>query len=73
LIELLIRSIFVGLVGVSARYIFYKVIGKKKSIDYLLGKNLSEEESDKQNLYNALVGMIAGFFLILIILYIIFK
>jgi hypothetical protein len=72
IIEFIIQIIFIEIVGVYSRYVFFRFIGKKRTIDYLLGKNLIEEESDKQNLYNALVGIIVGFFIIILFFYLIF-
>lgn len=72
IIEFIIQIIFIEIVGVYSRYVFFRLIGKKRTIDYLLGKNLSEKESYKQNLYNALVGIIVGSFIIILFFYLIF-
>lgn len=72
IIEFIIQILFIEIVGVYSRYVFFRFIGKTRTIDYLLGKNLSEKDSDKQNLYNALVGIIVGFFIIILFFYLIF-
>ncbi len=47
-------------VGVYSRYLFYKIIGKKKSKEYLLGK--LENENNDNRASQVLANFIVGFF-----------
>ena len=47
IIEIIFRAFFIEIVGVYTRYFFLIIIGQKKSINYLLGKNMNEIQSGK--------------------------
>ena len=72
LIEIMIQSLFIGIVGLYSRFFFYKLIGKEKSLSYLRGNNLDEIKSDAQNFYNAIVGLCVGSIVIILAAYLIF-
>jgi len=71
--EYLLRALFILFIGVLSRYLFYLVIGKKKTLRNLLGRGMDDDQTRLQNFYNTIVGIVIGFFLIILILYIIFS
>jgi len=65
--EIIIIGFFSNIVGVYTRYLFYKLIGKGKTIKYLRGESENENNTSKANhiLFNTIVGIVVFFILIL--------
>ncbi|PXV59414.1 hypothetical protein CLV62_13635 [Dysgonomonas alginatilytica] len=70
--ELILIEFIRNLLGVRVRYIFYKLIGKHKTIEYLSGKfkELDNDEKGHQLTLNLIVGFIAFFGLFFCVFYI---
>lgn len=60
IIELIFRGLIVNVLGLYSRFYFFKLIGKEKQIDYLLGeKNKNNNtESISQHAFNIIIGLI---------------
>jgi len=70
-IEIIFRWLIVRVLGVYSRYLFFKIIGKKKSMNDLSGVGRKIESS--QDFYNALTGLIIFCLLSVGIAYIVFS
>ena len=57
--EIIIINFFANVVGVFARYYFFTLIGKEKTIEYLRGDSKDSDENTNANqiLYNAFIGI----------------
>ena len=73
LFDILIGSLYFGTIGLYSRYLFYKIIGKKKSLAYLRGQNMNELKADAQRIYNLIVGIVIGSVLLIFVAYLIFS
>lgn len=74
IMELFFRAIIVQVIGVYSRYIFYKIIGRKKSIEHLSGADENDGISGtSQAFFNALVGLIVFCSLAVGIAYLVFS
>ncbi|SHJ85217.1 hypothetical protein SAMN04487911_1458 [Arenibacter nanhaiticus] len=59
MVELFFRGLIVNFFGRNARYLFYKIIGKPKSIEYLTAdKTKDNYEALSQHILNVIVGLI---------------
>jgi hypothetical protein len=59
-------------IGLFSRYLFYLIIGKRKTFNFLLGGNLNEPTDEDQLRYTMEVGMVVGFLLLVILFILIF-
>lgn len=57
-----ILEMLIGLIGCGVRYLFFKLIGRKKNIEYFSGKT--------QENYNLFVGILTIVLIIALIVYI---
>ena len=59
LIEIILGRIIIRFFGVYSRFAFFYLIGKKKNIKSLYGKNTNDLHNGvSQNLWNVIVGFI---------------
>lgn len=58
LIEIILGGLIANTLGLYTRYFFFKIIGKKKSIKYLSGKEKDDMTNVSQNMANTVVGLI---------------
>ncbi|NQX85929.1 MAG: hypothetical protein HRT67_08490 [Flavobacteriaceae bacterium] len=70
-IEIVFRWLIVRILGIHTRYLFFKLIGKKKSMDYLSG--VTGKIESPQDFYNAVTGLIIFCLLSVGIAYIVFS
>lgn len=56
IIEVIIGGIIARYLGLYTRYFFYKLIGKKKSLEYLSGKGEEDMNRVSHNMINAIIG-----------------
>lgn len=61
--ELLLIEFIRNTIGVRTRYIFYRLLGKPKTIEYLAGKseNLNNSQKSHQLTFNLIIGLITFF------------
>lgn len=72
--EMLLRGVVVQYLGVYTRYIFFRLIGKKKSVAYLSGNTKSSNLSGgSQDLFNVIVGIGIFFIMAISIAYLVFS
>lgn len=57
IVGLLLLGFIINFVAVRIRYFFLKLIGKKKSIEYLAGDS-DDENQGPQGFYNLFIGLI---------------
>lgn len=58
LFELFLEGYVANTVGLYSRYCFFKLIGKKKSINYLSGKGKDKINNTSQLFFNSIIGML---------------
>lgn len=59
IVEFLFKKVIVNFFGKKSRYIFYKIIGKPKSMEYLAAKNtINNYQKISQFMSNVIVGFI---------------
>lgn len=68
LFDIFIKRLIIRFFGLYSRYIFYKIIGKGKSLTYLSGENRKEINNLNQDFFNALVGLVSLSVFVIIIL-----
>ncbi|SHF03983.1 hypothetical protein SAMN03080594_102411 [Arenibacter palladensis] len=74
IVELFIRRLIVDLLGKNSRFIFYKIIGKPKSMKYLAADRTTDNyQMISQHMSNVLVGMIVFIGLSFCVAYLVFK
>jgi hypothetical protein len=57
-IEIIFGRIIVRFFGLYSRFLFFKIIGKNKSLKYLSGEaSKKEQDGLSQDFFNALVGV----------------
>lgn len=71
LVEIVFRSIIVNVIGVYTRYFFFKAIGKKKTVEYLVGGKQLDVNGMSQGFVNVLVGLITFFIISVTIAYLV--
>lgn len=59
LFELFVKRLIIRFFGLYSRYIFFKIIGKKKTLEYLSGENKKQISNSNQDFLNALVGLVS--------------
>lgn len=71
--EFLIRVIFGRLIarfiGVYIRYVYYAIIGKKRSISSLSGENINEGEINNEMFLNGVAGIAFIFIVVAVFAY----
>ena len=74
IIELLFRGLIVDFFGRRTRYIFFKITGNYKSLEYLSGKQRKQDSYAKleQHMINVLVGLIVFIGVSFLVAYMIF-
>lgn len=72
-IEIILGGLIANTLGLYTRYLFFKVIGKKKSIKHLSGKGKDDMTNVSQNMANTIVGLIVFIPLSIGIVYVIFS
>lgn len=70
-VEIVFRWFIVRVIGVHSRYVFFKLIGKEKSMDELNGDAGKTESS--QDFHNAITGLIIFCLLSVGIAYLVFS
>lgn len=68
LFDIFIKRLIIRFFGLYSRYIFFRIIGKGKSLKYLSGENKKEINNLNQDFFNALVGLISLSVFVIIIL-----
>lgn len=58
MIELILDVFIANCIGKPTRYLFFKIIGRKKSMKYLSGDSKKHLDMLSQNFYNLMVGAI---------------
>lgn len=59
IVELFVRRLIVDFFGKNSRYLFYKIIGKSKSMEYLAANKTKDNyQVLSQHLSNTIVGLI---------------
>ena len=72
IIEIIFRVFIVRIVGLSSRYIFFRLIGKEKDIDELSGEK-SKDGGLSQDFFNAIIGVMVIICLSVTIAYIVYS
>ncbi len=73
LTEIIFRWLIVNTLGLYSRYVFFKIIGRKKSIKQLTVNENIKNDNLSQGLYNALIGLIVFCLISITIAYIVFS
>jgi hypothetical protein len=74
IVELFFRGLIVDLLGKNTRYLFYKIIGKPKSMKYLTsGKKTDHYEMISQHMSNVMVGLIIFIGISILLVYLIYS
>lgn len=71
IIELFFRRLIQHFIGLYSRYLFFKIIGKNKTLDELTTNNKSANYS--QSFYNLIIGLIVFILLSVCIAYIVYS
>ncbi|ASB49254.1 hypothetical protein [Alkalitalea saponilacus] len=72
LFELFLRRLIINGMGLYSRYIFFWLIGNKKKIEFLSGKNKSSLAGNySQGFYNAVIGIFVFAGLLFLIIFIV--
>jgi hypothetical protein len=72
LFELFLEGYVANTLGLYSRYYFFRVLGKKKSINYLSGKGKDKINNTSQIFFNSIIGLVVlalvllGFFFIIL-------
>lgn len=72
-IEIIFRWLIVRVFGVYTRFMFYKLTGKKRTIEQLLATDKSEENNFSEDFYNAFIGLIVFCAISVLIAYLVFS
>lgn len=72
--ELLVEALIVQFFGKRIRYLFFKLIRKPKTINYLEGKPRKMDSSDtvSQHLWNVIVGLMSFTLISIVAAYIVY-
>lgn len=71
-IEIVFKRWIIRVIGIRTRKLFLNLIGKKVTLEDLRGKDDDIASQFVQDLYNALVGMLSLFVVIVLIAYLFF-
>lgn len=71
LFDIFIKRLIIRFFGLYSRYIFFRLIGKEKTLEYLSGENKKGIDNSSQDFLNALVGLVSLSAFVIIILKII--
>ena len=72
LFDLFLAGYVANTLGLYSRYYFFRVLGKKKSINYLSGKGKDKINNTSQIFFNSIIGLVVlalvllGFFFIIL-------
>ena len=58
ILETFLGGFIANVLGLYTRYLFFRLIGKKKSLKYLSGEVKDQKSSISNNLLNTIVGMV---------------
>lgn len=58
LLELVFRGLIIRIFGINTRYLFFTIVGRKKSIKLLSGKH-KKDGGVSQDFLNAVVGLVS--------------
>ena len=58
LFELFLEGYVANTLGLYSRYYFFRVLGKKKSINYLSGKGKDKINNTSQIFFNSIIGLV---------------
>lgn len=58
LFELFLEGYVANTLGLYSRYYFFRVLGKKKSINYLSGKGKDRINNTSQIFFNSIIGLV---------------
>jgi hypothetical protein len=68
--EIFLRGLIANILGLYSRYLFFILIGRKKTIRYLSGETKDERNNIGQNFLNTAVGLIAALLIALSVLFV---
>ncbi len=68
ILEIFLRGLIANTLGIYSRYLFFLLIGRKKTIKYLSGKTKDERNNIGQNFLNAVVGLVVALMIALCVL-----
>lgn len=71
--EIIFRWLIVRIFGVYSRYIFFKIVGRPKTINQLMDDKKSKDNNFSQDFYNAFIGLIVFCLFSIGIAYLIFS
>ena len=58
ILETFLGGFIANVLGLYTRYLFFRLIGKKKSLKYLSGEVKDQKSSISNNLLNTIVGLV---------------
>lgn len=56
--EIFLRGFIANVLGKYSRYLFFLLIGRKKSLEYLAGNSKDDMSNVSHNFINTLIGML---------------
>jgi uncharacterized paraquat-inducible protein A len=66
--DLFFRRLIINTVGLYSRYVFFRIIGRKKEVNFLSGMNKRSSSGNySQGFYNSIIGIIMSLILIFLI------
>ena len=73
ILEIFLGGFIANVLGLYTRYLFFRLIGKRKSIKYLSGESKDQISNTSNNFLNTTVGLIVFLLLFVGIAYLVYS